>query len=188
MPDALSSTNKLDIEPCNLIFGETDYFNLLVNIQFLPASSNPASRKCVILKIVYRICSGMIVHKSFAVACIASPNDRGVTTCKSKWFSTFTEGLRRFATWLTENKLQRCVYGIHGQILNSDLQHSGVHLPHRPCPQILKSDSKQENNKKDTIQNSIARLTDPAHREVSVEGSFYILKRQGYLMTAPPTA
>ena len=28
----------------------------------------------------------------------------------------------------------------------------------------------------------------PAHREVSVEEAVYILQRQGYLVTAPPTA
>ena len=47
------------------------------------------------LKIVYPICCGMDVHKSFVVACIA--------TYKSKRFSTFTGELRRCAAWLAEN-------------------------------------------------------------------------------------
>ena len=55
------------------------------------------------LKIVYPICCGMDVHKSFIVACIASTNDNGVTTYKSKRFSTFTNELRRCAAWLAEN-------------------------------------------------------------------------------------
>src|SRR5699024_12153132 len=55
------------------------------------------------LKIVYRICCGMDVHKSFVVACIASTNEQGVTTYKSKRFSTFTGDLRRCAAWLSEN-------------------------------------------------------------------------------------
>lgn len=55
------------------------------------------------LKIVYPICCGMDVHKSFVVACIASTNDHGVTTYKSKRFSTFTGDLRRCAAWLAEN-------------------------------------------------------------------------------------
>ena len=55
------------------------------------------------LKIVYRICCGMDVHKSFIVACIASTNEQGVTTYKSKRFSTFTGDLRRCAAWLAEN-------------------------------------------------------------------------------------
>lgn len=55
------------------------------------------------LKIVYPICCGMDVHKSFIVACIASTNDKGVTTYKSKRFSTFTNELRHCALWLAEN-------------------------------------------------------------------------------------
>ena len=55
------------------------------------------------LKIVYPICCGMDVHKSFLVACIASTNEQGVTSYKSKRFSTFTGDLRRCAVWLSEN-------------------------------------------------------------------------------------
>lgn len=55
------------------------------------------------LKIVYPICCGMDVHKSFLVACIASTNAYGVTTYQSKRFSTFTGDLRRCAAWLTEH-------------------------------------------------------------------------------------
>ena len=55
------------------------------------------------LKIVYKNCCGMDVHKSFVVACIATTNDLGVTTYKSKRFSTFTGDLRRCAAWLSEN-------------------------------------------------------------------------------------
>jgi len=45
----------------------------------------------------------MDVHKSFLVACIASTDRQGVTTYKSKRFSTFTGDLRRCAVWLSEN-------------------------------------------------------------------------------------
>lgn len=55
------------------------------------------------LKIVYPICCGMDVHKSFVVACIATTNGQGVTSYKSKRFSTFTGDLRRCAVWLAEN-------------------------------------------------------------------------------------
>lgn len=55
------------------------------------------------LKIVYPVCCGMDVHKSFIVACIASTNERGVTSYKIKRFSTFTGNLRRCAAWLSEN-------------------------------------------------------------------------------------
>jgi len=55
------------------------------------------------LRIVYPICCGMDVHKSFVVACIASTNEQGITSYKSKRFSTFTGDLRRCAMWLSEN-------------------------------------------------------------------------------------
>lgn len=55
------------------------------------------------LKIVYPICCGMDVHKNFVVACVATTDDKGVTTYKKKRFSTFTSDLRRCATWLSEN-------------------------------------------------------------------------------------
>jgi len=74
-----------------------------MSIQSLPVASNPVLRGCAMLKIVYRVCCGMDVHKSFVVACIATTNDHGVTNYKSKRFSTFTGDLRRCADWLSEN-------------------------------------------------------------------------------------
>lgn len=55
------------------------------------------------LKIVYPICCGMDIHKSFVFACIASTDEKGVTSYKSKRFSTFSTDLRRCASWLAEN-------------------------------------------------------------------------------------
>ncbi len=55
------------------------------------------------LKIVFPICCGMDVHKSFIVACIASTNDKGITNYRKKRFSTFTGDLHRCADWLAEN-------------------------------------------------------------------------------------
>ena len=55
------------------------------------------------LKIVYPVCCGIDVHKSFVVACIATTNEKGVTAYKRKRFSTFTGDLRRLANWLSEN-------------------------------------------------------------------------------------
>ena len=55
-------------------------------------------------KIVYPICCGIDVHKSFVMACIASTNEKGVTTySKPKRFSTFTNELRRLSAWLVQN-------------------------------------------------------------------------------------
>ena len=56
-------------------------------------------------KIVYPICCGIDVHKSFVMACIASTDDKGVTTySKPRRFSTFTNELRRLADWLAAYK------------------------------------------------------------------------------------
>ncbi len=55
------------------------------------------------LKIVYPICCGMDVHKNFLVACIASTDDKGVTTYKSKRFSTYSRNLRECRDWLLKN-------------------------------------------------------------------------------------
>lgn len=54
------------------------------------------------LKIIYPICCGIDVHKTFVVACIASTN-KGVTTYKRHRFSTFTKGLKELSQWLCEN-------------------------------------------------------------------------------------
>lgn len=55
------------------------------------------------LKIVYPVCCGMDVHKSFVVACIATTDECGITTYKSHRFSTFTGGLRELLQWLLSN-------------------------------------------------------------------------------------
>jgi len=54
------------------------------------------------LKIIYPVCCGIDVHKTFVVACIASTN-QGITSYKSHRFSTFTKGLRELSQWLAEN-------------------------------------------------------------------------------------
>ena len=52
------------------------------------------------LKIVYKICCGIDVHKTFVVACIASTNSKSVTTYESHRFSTYTKGLKELLQWL----------------------------------------------------------------------------------------
>lgn len=55
------------------------------------------------LKIVYQICCGIDVHKTFVVACIASTNSKGVTVYKNHRFSTYTKGLKELLKWLMDN-------------------------------------------------------------------------------------
>lgn len=62
------------------------------------------------LKIVYKICCGIDVHKTFVVACIASTNSKGVTTYESHRFSTYTKGLKELLQWLlTHNCRDVCM-------------------------------------------------------------------------------
>lgn len=56
------------------------------------------------LKIVYQICCGIDVHKTFVVACIASTNKQGLTAYKHHRFSTFTQGLKKLLQWLLDTK------------------------------------------------------------------------------------
>ena len=55
------------------------------------------------LKIVYKICCGIDVHKTFVVACIASTDSKGVTTYESHRFSTYTSGLKDLLQWLLKH-------------------------------------------------------------------------------------
>jgi len=57
----------------------------------------------VALKIVHQICCGIDVHKTFVVACIASTDNKAVTTYKRHRFSTYTKGLNELSKWLCEN-------------------------------------------------------------------------------------
>ena len=52
------------------------------------------------LKIVYKICCGIDVHKTFVVACVATTNKQGITTYDSHRFSTYTKGLKELLQWL----------------------------------------------------------------------------------------
>ncbi len=55
------------------------------------------------LKIVYKICCGIDIHKTFVVACIATTNSKGITTYKSYHFSTYTKGLKELLQWLLDS-------------------------------------------------------------------------------------
>lgn len=55
------------------------------------------------LKIVFKICCGIDVHKDFVIACIAKTDDKNITTYQTKRFSTFTNGLRELSEWLCSN-------------------------------------------------------------------------------------
>jgi len=55
------------------------------------------------LKIVYPLCCGIDVHKTFVVATIAATDKKNITTYQTKRFSTFTQDLRALAQWLADH-------------------------------------------------------------------------------------
>ena len=52
------------------------------------------------LKIVYPICCGIDVHKTFVIAVIAITNSQGITQYQKRRFSTFTNSLNDLKKWL----------------------------------------------------------------------------------------
>ena len=55
------------------------------------------------LKIVYRNCAGIDVHKKTIVVAIAKTNDRDITDYQTKSFNAFTEDLIKCRDWLVSN-------------------------------------------------------------------------------------
>ena len=62
------------------------------------------------LKIVYPICCGIDIHKTFVVATLATTDRENITKYQTKRFSTFTRDLRALALWLSNHQcLQVCM-------------------------------------------------------------------------------
>jgi transposase len=55
-----------------------------------------------VLKIVYKTCCGMDVHKKFVVATVASTNESNITTYKTKQFNTYSQNLYQLKEWLAK--------------------------------------------------------------------------------------
>ena len=58
------------------------------------------------LRIVYPICCGIDVHKTFLVATIAKTDTHNLTTYVTERFSTFTKDLLHLVQWLKQNHCQ----------------------------------------------------------------------------------
>lgn len=62
------------------------------------------------LKIVYPVCCGIDVHKTFVIATIATTNRENITKYQTKRFSTFTRDLRALSLWLSDHQcVQVCM-------------------------------------------------------------------------------
>ena len=86
------------------------------------------------LKIVYKICCGIDVHKTFVVACIASTDSKGVTTYESHRFSTYTSGLKDLLQWLLKHNCKDVCMESTGKLLDPCLQCFRKRLFDCPCP------------------------------------------------------
>ena len=102
------------------------------------------------LKIVYPVCCGIDVHKTFVVACIASTNSKGVTTYKHHRFSTFTKGLNELSQWLCEKNCKDVCMESTGKYwipVFNILEHScAITLAH---PKYVKAIRGKKTDKKD---------------------------------------
>jgi len=120
-----------------------------------------------VFKIVYPICCGIDVHKTFVVATIAATDKKNVTTYKTKRFSTFTKGLYDLALWLQDNQCPEVCMESTGKywvpvynILESSCR---ITLAH---PKYVKAIRGKKTDKKDSVW--IANL----HKHGLVPGSF----------------
>ena len=103
------------------------------------------------LKIVYKICCGIDVHKTFVVACIASTNDKGVTSYESHRFSTYTSGLKTLLQWLLDRNCKDVCMESTGKywipIFNILEDEINVRLTH---PKYVKAIKGKKTDKKDS--------------------------------------
>lgn len=60
-------------------------------------------RVVFMLKIVFPICCGIDVHKTFLVATVATTNEKNITSYLTARFSTFTNDLQKLVQWLQSN-------------------------------------------------------------------------------------
>ena len=102
------------------------------------------------LKIVYKICCGIDVHKTFVVACIASTNDKGITSYEGHRFSTYTSGLKTLLQWLLDRNCKDICMESTGKywipVYNILEKECSIVLAH---PKYVKAIHGKKTNKKD---------------------------------------
>jgi len=121
----------------------------------------------LMLKIVFPICCGIDVHKTFVVATIAATDRKNITAYKTKRFSTFTTDLRSLALWLSDNQCVDVCMESTGKywipVYNILEPSCRITLAH---PKYVKAIRGKKTDKKDSIW--IADL----HKHGLVPGSF----------------
>ena len=102
------------------------------------------------VEIVYPVCCGMDVHKSFIVACIAVTDEHSHTVHYIKRFSTFTGDLRRLADWLASYNCHAVCMESSGKywipVFNVLEKTCNVYLTH---PKYVKAIKGKKTDKKD---------------------------------------
>lgn len=102
------------------------------------------------VEIVYPVCCGMDVHKSFIVACIAVTDEHSHTEHHLRRFSTFTGDLRRLADWLASYNCRDVCMESSGKywipVFNALEKTSNVCLTH---PKYVKAIKGKKTDKKD---------------------------------------
>lgn len=150
---AYSSTNKCGIDHVDLsLYKQTPLF--IEGEQSMLVRPLYRMREGVfMLKIVFPICCGIDVHKTFVVATIASTDRENITTYQTKRFSTFTKNLRALSLWLSNNQ---CMSAWNPLASTGFLSH----------PKYVKAIRGKKTDKKDSVW--IADL----HKNGLVPGSF----------------
>lgn len=64
------------------------------------------------LKTVYKICCSTDILKTFVVTCIASTDNKGITSYESHHFSTYTNGLKTLLQWLLNQTARMSVWNL----------------------------------------------------------------------------
>ena len=102
------------------------------------------------VEIVYPVCCGMDVHKSFIVACVAVTDEHSHTEHHIKRFSTFTGDLRRLANWLASHHCRDVCMESSGKywipVFNALEKTCNVCLTH---PKYVKAIKGKKTDKKD---------------------------------------
>lgn len=102
------------------------------------------------VEIVYPVCCGMDVHKSFIVACVAVTDEHSHTEHHIKRFSTFTGDLRRLANWLASYNCRDVCMESSGKywipVFNALEETCNVCLTH---PKYVKAIKGKKTDKKD---------------------------------------
>ena len=104
------------------------------------------------LKIVYKICCGIDVHKTFVVACIASTNSKGVTTYETHRFSTYTKGLKNLLQWLLDHNCKDVCMESTGKywipVYNILEKHCSIVLAHPKYVKAIRGKKTDKNDAK----------------------------------------